>query len=65
MQFCTILLAAFGSVASAHVLEARATCNADNCARLVTGTVSMKIPLSSRLADCSSFQRVTVTPATS
>ncbi|KAH8908655.1 hypothetical protein BR93DRAFT_994235 [Coniochaeta sp. PMI_546] len=43
-----------------------ATCNANNCARAVTGTRTGKMPdVSSRMADCSSFQMVTVTPATS
>jgi hypothetical protein len=41
-------------------------CNANNCARAVTGTRSGKMPdVTSRWADCSSFQQVTVTPATS
>ncbi|KAB5566245.1 hypothetical protein GE09DRAFT_1106038 [Coniochaeta sp. 2T2.1] len=41
-------------------------CNANNCARAVTGTRSGKMPaVSSRQADCSSFMKVTVTPATS
>lgn len=38
-------------------------CNADNCARAVTGTRSGKMPdVSSRMADCSSFMLATVTP---
>jgi len=60
-----IKLSLFSAVAlsvSAEVLERRATCNADNCARAVTGT--FRAQQSSRLQDCSSFQRVTVTPAT-
>ncbi|KAI9774371.1 MAG: hypothetical protein M1840_004265 [Geoglossum simile] len=44
------------------VLERRA-CNADNCARAVTGTRAGAIPLATRLADCASFFQVTVTPA--
>lgn len=41
-------------------------CNADNCARAVTGTRSGKVPdVTSRMEDCSSFMQVTVTPAVS
>ncbi|KAK6005728.1 hypothetical protein QM012_007370 [Aureobasidium pullulans] len=45
------------------LLQHRAVCNADNCARAVTGTARASPPLASRLADCSSFQKVTITPA--
>ncbi|KAL2060732.1 hypothetical protein VTL71DRAFT_9373 [Oculimacula yallundae] len=39
-------------------------CFADNCLRGIRGTGSnIKPPLTSRLADCSSFMRATVTPA--
>jgi hypothetical protein len=42
------------------------TCNANNCARAVTGTRSGKVPdITSRVEDCSSFMLVTVTPPTS
>jgi hypothetical protein len=41
-------------------------CNDDNCARAVTGTRPGKVPdVTSRMADCSSFMQVTVTPAIS
>jgi hypothetical protein len=41
-------------------------CNANNCARAVTGTRSGKVPdITSRADDCSSFMLATVTPATS
>lgn len=46
----------------APVLEPRATgCNANNCARAVTGTRSGKMPdVTSRQTDCSSFMQATV-----
>lgn len=37
-------------------------CNADNCARAVTGTREGKLAITSRQADCSSFMRATVVP---
>jgi len=37
-------------------------CNADNCARAVTGTAAFKTPVPVRQSDCSSFQLTTVTP---
>ncbi|KAM0322450.1 hypothetical protein ACHAQA_009517 [Verticillium albo-atrum] len=41
-------------------------CNANNCARGVTGTRAGKKPeLTSRMEDCASFQLTTVTPTTS
>jgi len=39
-------------------------CNADNCARAVSGTRFGAAFISTARADCSSFQRVTVTPKT-
>jgi len=67
MQFFSytlLLAAAQGSLGA--LLGARATgCNADNCARAVTGTRSGKIPdATSRMADCSSFMLTTVGPST-
>ena len=51
------------SLAIALVPSVLAACNADNCARAVTGTRSGKMPdVASRQADCSSFMRATVTP---
>jgi hypothetical protein len=44
-----------------HVLE-RAACNADNCARAVTGTAA-KPSLTIRQSDCSKFMTTIVTPA--
>jgi hypothetical protein len=45
---------------------ATTACDANNCARAVTGTRSGKLPdVTSRMEDCSSFMLVTVTPATS
>jgi len=56
------LFSAVALTVSAEILERRPTCNADNCARAVQGT--FRAQQSSRLQDCSSFQRITVTPAT-
>ena len=54
-----LLQLCFGSV-----LQARAACNADNCARAVTGTSAGIAPaFTVRQSDCSSFQKTTVTPA--
>ena len=40
------------------------TCNANNCARAVTGTRIGKMPAAtSRMADCSSFMHTTINPA--
>lgn len=39
-------------------------CNADNCARAVTGTAKGVGTLAAHLADCSSFQWATFTPDT-
>lgn len=41
-----------------------AGCAGDNCNRAITGTAFGATVLSSRLADCTSFFRVTVTPST-
>ncbi|KAL8334386.1 hypothetical protein RB598_008908 [Gaeumannomyces tritici] len=54
---------ALGMLATATVAVA-GSCNANNCARAVTGTRD-KIPsLETRRADCSAFMLATVTPAT-
>lgn len=65
MKFSLMLLVPAGLVASAQLIEVRATaCGAgNNCQRGVGGVAGAK-PLSSRLADCSSLNTVTVTPAT-
>ena len=58
-------IAGLASSSLANVLDARATksCNpGNNCQRGVAGTAGTKPPLSSRLADCSSFLKTTVTP---
>lgn len=52
----------FVAAAMASVIERTNGCNADNCARAVTGTRDGLPPISSRKADCSSFMRATVTP---
>ena len=64
MKYPVLLFLGLASTGLGHVVE-RAACNADNCARAVTGTAGSNPNQSSRLADCSSFMRVTVTPATS
>ncbi|KAJ4509053.1 hypothetical protein HRR81_007311 [Exophiala dermatitidis] len=42
-------------------LEARGVCNADNCARAITGTGAQQ-PLATRQADCSAFMSPIPTP---
>ena len=51
----------FAAAAMANAFDKRA-CNADNCARQVTGTRPGLTPIESRKADCSSFQLTTVHP---
>lgn len=63
----SFVIAALASALSVHALDPRATaCKSpgNNCQRGVAGT-NGKPALSVRLADCSSFMAVTVTPATS
>ena len=45
------------------VLDAGSVCNADTCARVVTGTQAGTSFVSQAKADCSSRMRTTVTPA--
>lgn len=61
-SFFLVFTLAVGSLSA--VLE-RAACNADNCARAVTGTRYSSAVQASHTADCSSFMVRTVTPATS
>lgn len=61
-SFFLVLSLAAGSLGG--VLE-RAACNADNCARAVTGTRYASAVQASHIADCSSFMVRTITPATS
>ncbi|PVH83965.1 hypothetical protein DL98DRAFT_528825 [Cadophora sp. DSE1049] len=62
-----LLILAFGHSALGNVVKRTtptSACPADNCLRGVRGTGSnIKPPLTSRLADCSSFMRATATPA--
>jgi hypothetical protein len=51
----------FAAAVMAGALDKRA-CAADNCARQVTGTREGLLPIESRKADCTSFQKTTVTP---
>ena len=44
-------------------LNQRAACDADNCARAVTGTQAGPSQVTKARSDCSSFLRDTVTPA--
>ena len=58
------VILSFVAAALAGAVQPRAGhCGGDNCARAVTGTRPGKPPVSSRQADCSSFQLTTVTPA--
>ncbi|KAH6668074.1 hypothetical protein F5X68DRAFT_52919 [Plectosphaerella plurivora] len=53
------------SLASGALATGSSGCNANNCARGVTGTrVGKKPDLTSRFEDCESFMMTTVTPAT-
>jgi hypothetical protein len=62
IMYLTSALAGFALVSGVLAHE----CNANNCARAVTGTRAGKTPgVASRMADCSSFMMVTVTPAVS
>ena len=45
-------------------LQKKGGCAADNCARAVTGTAAILPPITQRMADCSSFQKTLVVPAT-
>lgn len=57
------IVLSFVTAAMAAVINERTNgCNADNCARAVTGTRDGLLPITSRQADCSSFMRATVTP---
>ena len=58
MKAATIL--SLASLALGSVIEQRA-CAGNNCNRAVTGTRAGLLPLESRSADCSAFQRVVVT----
>lgn len=64
MKFTIMILSGLAAkTVYAGVFE-RAVCNANNCLRQVSGTdPGIKPARTSRLADCSSFQKVTVTPA--
>jgi hypothetical protein len=62
MQFNLLLAILSVHLASAHILDERAGCAADNCARAITG-MNAKPSSSIRQADCSSFLAVTVTAA--
>jgi hypothetical protein len=61
MKTAVILLALVGTAFSA-VAEPRDSdrCNADNCARAVTGTRFASPVISSHRADCTSFMQVTI-----
>jgi hypothetical protein len=66
MKLLSIIVALAMAQGAFTVTPDNDSCNADNCARAVTGTRTGKMPdVTSRAADCSSFMLVTVTPATS
>lgn len=56
------MILSLASLALGSVLEQRA-CAGNNCNRQVTGTREGLLPITSRQADCSSFQLTTVTPS--
>ncbi|KAL7794241.1 hypothetical protein V8C37DRAFT_401541 [Trichoderma ceciliae] len=56
------IVLSFVASAMAGIIERTNGCNADNCARAVTGTRPGLLPITSRQSDCSSFMRATVTP---
>lgn len=61
--FVLVLATVMAQGVFASILGERNACNADNCARAVTGTRPGKLPVvSDRQADCSSFMLITVTP---
>ncbi|KAK5196183.1 hypothetical protein LTR47_004376 [Exophiala xenobiotica] len=66
MQALFFALVGFLALATANpaanpFLEHRGTCNADNCARAVTGS-NAGLPLATRQADCSAFLNPVPTP---
>lgn len=65
MKLSLMLLVPAAITASAQMIQVRATaCGAgNNCARGVAGTAGVRPPLSSRMADCTALNIVTVTPA--
>ncbi|KAH7375176.1 hypothetical protein B0T11DRAFT_6787 [Plectosphaerella cucumerina] len=68
MHFSTvarsIVLLAAAAVSASTLHDRNQVCNANNCARAVTGTREGRIPsITSRRLDCSSFMLVTVTLA--
>jgi hypothetical protein len=66
MKLFSFILALAMGKGSLSLTYNNPTCNANNCARGVTGSRSGKVPdITSRASDCSSFMVVTVTPATS
>ena len=61
MNFFSTLLALGQGIAFAHA----ASCNADNCARAVTGLQRGSAAYATAQADCASFFQATATPCTS
>lgn len=59
-----LALAVAGLALQANAATPTTKCNADNCARAVTGTARGAATLAAHLADCSSFQWATFTPDT-
>jgi hypothetical protein len=57
------VILSLASLALGSVIE-RQVCNANNCARQVTGTRAGLLPVETRRADCTSFLAAVVTPAT-
>lgn len=55
------VILSFVAAAVAGIVEKR-ECSGNNCNRQVTGTRAGLLAITSRQADCTSFQQTTVTP---
>ncbi|KAH8811039.1 hypothetical protein F5884DRAFT_749435 [Xylogone sp. PMI_703] len=62
MKSFLILLSGIAPTVFGIALDRRAGCNADNCARAVTGTAFGSAALSSHISQCSSYFSTTVIP---
>ncbi|KAL7943737.1 hypothetical protein V8C42DRAFT_100295 [Trichoderma barbatum] len=56
------IVLSFVAAAMASAIKRTDGCNADNCARAVTGTRDGLLPITVRQSSCSSFMLATVTP---
>lgn len=62
MKTSIMLLSGLAPAAFGFALNQRAACNADNCARAVTGTAFGAAASSSHMAQCSSYFSTTIVP---